>query len=322
MNNFFNNTNLLQIIFKWKWHLIILAFAAALVSLLVSSPIVMKPRFKSVAVIYPSNINPYSDESQTEQMLQWLYSNNVRDSVIKKFNLSEHYQISPKEKYFASILESYYNKNVSISKTQYESIDVSVMDVDPVMARNIVNSILHYTDEKIRATHDLKYKEVTDALEISLKIKKAEIDSVKNLYREIATTYGVYDIEGQSREITRGELRTVDGGGASINTKDVLRLKEGMMEKSSDLMFLSNRIGNLGDEYSEIMRKYDLAKFDMDKKFTFVNVITPPKIADKKSFPNRLFVMFYFVAATLMFSLLAAVYFEQSRISSSETNNG
>jgi capsular polysaccharide biosynthesis protein len=321
MDKFFNTLNLLQITLKWKWHLAIIAIAAAIVSLVVSSPFIMKPRFKSTAIIYPSNISSYSEESQTEQMLQWLKSNDIRDSVMKKFDLAKHYKVSPDEKYFASILEGMYNKNVSIAKTQYESIEVSVTDIDPLMARDLVNSILFYTNEKIRAIHDSKYKEVLIALENIRKIKNAEIDSVKNLYREIATKYGVYDVGGQTQEITRGELRTVAGGGGNISTKDVLKLKAGMVEKGGDLMFLSNRIWNLGNEYGEIMRKYDLARFDLEKKFTYVNMVTPPLIADKRSYPKKWFVMFYFVAGTLLFSLLAIVIIEQRRFLSSESNN-
>ena len=313
MDNFFNNTNLLRIVVKWKWHLIILAVAAALVSLLVSSPLFMKPRFKSVAYIYPSNVMPYSDESETEQMLQWMNSMQVRDSVMLKFDLPKHYGISPSEEYYASTLEYLYDKNVKIAKTQYESVEVSVTDVDPVMARDIVNAILHYTDIKIRSTHNVKYKEVVVAMEKVLKTKQIEIDSVKNLYREIATAYGVYDVLGQSQEITRGELRTVEGGGGGINSKDVERLKKGMMEKSGDLLYLSNRIEDMANEYSEIMLKYDVARFDIDKNFTFVNVVTPPQVADKKAYPKRLLVMFYFVAATLLFSLLAISFLERRR---------
>lgn len=321
MDNFFNNTNLLQMIIKWKWHLVILAVAAALVSLVVSSSIFMKPRFKSVAFIYPSNILPYSDESQTEQMLQWLNSIEVRDSVIKKFDLAKHYGISPSEKYFLSTLGFMYDKNVKISKTQYESVEVSVTDTDPVMARDIANAILYFTDKKICATHTLKYHEVVLALEKIRLIKKAEIDSVKQQYREIATTYGVYDVLGQSQEITRGELRTVSGGAGNINSKDVQKLKDGMMEKSGDLLYLASRIEFLAEEYSEIMRKYDVARFDIDKKFTSVNVVTPPQVADKKSYPKRLFVMFYFVAGTLFFSLLAIAFMERYKGPSSELNN-
>jgi len=321
MDNFFNNTNLLQIIFKWKWHLVILAVIAALVSLIVSSPLFMKPRFKSVAYIYPSNIMPYSDESETEQMLQWINSDDVRDSVIKKFDLALHYGIAPTEKYFASTLAYMYNKNIAITKTQYESVEVSVTDIDPVLAKDIVNAILYYTDQKIRSTHRVKYIEVKTGLENLLKTKQAEIDSVKSMYRKIATLYGVYDVEGQSQEITRGDLKTVDGGGGSINTKEVQRLKSGMMEKSSDLIYLSNRIETLTIELSTIMTKYDVARFDIDKEFTFVNVVTPPQIPDKKSYPKKLFVMFYFVAGTLLFSLLTIAFLERRKKPFSESNN-
>jgi capsule polysaccharide export protein KpsE/RkpR len=282
----------------------------------------MKPKFKSVAFIYPSNILPYSDESQTEQMLQWINSNDVRDSVLKKFDLPKHYKVLPTDKYFASTLEGMYNSNVAISKTQFESIQVSVTDIDPVMARDIVNSILYYTNEKIRTTHLVKYQEVIVAMDKILKTKMTEIDSVKSLYRDIATTYGVYDVGGQSQEITRGELRTVAGGGSNINSKDVRKLKDGMMEKGADLMYLTQRITTLTYEYSELMRKYDIARFDIDKKFTFVNVVTPPLVADKKSYPKRLFVMFYFVAATLFCSVLAIAFMERKIVvPSSEVNN-
>ncbi len=321
MDNFFNNTNLMQMIIKWKWHLIILAVISALVSLVVSSPLIMKPRFKSVALVYPSNILPYSDESQTEQMLQWINSTDVRDSVLKKFDLPKHYNVSPDYKYYASALEGLYNKNVKISKTQYESIEISVTDIDPVMARDIVNAIIYYTDEKIRATQKIKSEEVKVGLEKTLKIKNAEIDSVKKLYREIATEYGVYDVLGQSQEITRGELRTVSGGGSNINSKDVQKLKEGMMEKSGDLLYLSNRIITLSEEYSEIMLRYDVARLDIEKKFTFINVVTPPHVADNKYYPKRLFVMFYFVAGALFFSLLAIAFIERVKVPSPATKN-
>jgi len=321
MENFFNNTNLLQIILKWKWHLVILAIIAALVSMVVSSSLFMKPLFKSVACIYPSNILPYSDESQTEQMLQWISSTEVRDSVMKKFDLPKHYGILPTEKYYESTLGYMYNKNVKISKTQYESIEVSVTDIDPFMAKDIANAILFYTNEKIRAENRVKYEEVVVGTEKLLKIKNAEIDSVKNLYREIASTYGIYDVPGQSQEITRGELRTVAGGGGNINSKDVQKLKQGMMEKSGDLLYLGSRIQALADEYSEIMLRYDVARFDVGKKFTYINIVTPPQVADKKSYPKRLFVMFYFVAGTLMFSLLAIAFLEQRKIHSSGLNN-
>lgn len=313
MENFFNNTNLLNIIGKWKWHLLIFSVVAAIVSLIVSSPSVTTPRFKSVAVVYPSNIKPYSDESVTEQMLQWLTSKDVRDSVMVKFNLPKHYGIDSNYKYFASTMAYLYDKYVKISKTQYESIEISVLDRDPVMAKNMVDAIINYTNKKIMATHHVKYQEVVTSMKRALDIKKQEIDSVKSEMHQLTSTYGIYEILGQSQEITRGELRTVEGGGGNINTKDVEKLKEGMMEKGGDLWFLTNRIKDLANEYSELMLKNDLAVFDANKEFSFINIVSPAKVADKKSYPKRLLILFYFVAGTFLLSLIAISVIEQRR---------
>jgi uncharacterized protein involved in exopolysaccharide biosynthesis len=313
MENFFNNTNLLKIIGKWKWHLLIISVVSAIVSLIVSSPMITAPRFKSTAVIYPSNIAPYSDESETEQMLQWLSSRDVRDSVMMKFNLPKHYGIDSSYKYFASTMAYLYDKYVKISKTQYESIEITVLDRDPVMAKDIVDAVIKYTDAKIRATHHEKYAEVANSMKKVLSIKNHEIDSVKAVMHDLSSKYGIYEILGQSQEITRGELRTVDGGGGGINTRDVERLKQGMTEKGGDLLFISSRIKDLANEYSEIMLKNDLAVYDVNKEYTFINVVSPAKVADKKAYPKRLLVLFYFVAGALLISLMAIAVIEQKR---------
>lgn len=313
MENFFNNTNLLKIVGKWKWHLLILAVIAAIVSLVVSSPMIMKPRFKSVAVVYPSNIAPYSDESETEQMLQWLTSKDVRDSVINHFDLSKHYGIAPSYKYYASTMAYLYDKNVKITKTQFESVEITVTDREAKVACDMVNAIVKYTNMKIRATHHIKYQEVVESFRRELKLKKAEIDSVKSVMHDLSSTYGIYEILGQSQEITRGELRTVDGNGSAINSKEVQKLKDGMMEKGGDLLFLSTRIKDLANEYSELSLKSDIANYDAHKAYTFISIVSPATVADKKSYPKRLLVMFYFVAGTLLFSLITISVIEQRR---------
>lgn len=315
MENFFNNTNLINIIGKWKWHLLILSILAAIVSLVVSSPMITTPRFKSVAVVYPSNIKPYSDESETEQMLQWLTSKDVRDSVMTKFNLPKHYGIDSNYKYFSSTIAYLYDKFVKISKTQFESIEITVMDRDPLMAKEIVDAIIYYTNKKIMVMHHEKYVEVVNTMNKVLELKKIEIDSAKAEMHSLTSTYGIYEILGQSQEITRGELRTVSGGGGNINTKELDRLKEGMREKGGELWFLTNRIEDLANEYSELMLKNDVAVFDAHKDFTFINIVSPAKVADKKSYPKRLFVMFYFVAGALFLSLISIAVIEQKRSS-------
>ena len=126
MDTFFNYMNIFKIILKWKTHLLVLVGASVILSGLFSSKLFIKPLFRSYAVLYPSNIFPYSDESETEQMLQMMNSSSIRDSVIKKFELGKHWGLENEKEYYISTLFYLYGKRVSIKKTEYESVIIEV----------------------------------------------------------------------------------------------------------------------------------------------------------------------------------------------------
>ena len=315
MESYFSNIHMMKIFLKWKWHLIAIAVIAALLAAVFSSSIFMKPRFKSYALVYPSNIAPYSDESESEQMLQWLQSQDVRDSVMRKYDLPKHYGIDSSEKYFRSTMEYMYKKNVQIRKTQYESIEIIVTDQDPVIAKDIVLSIINFCNAKIRSIHREKYSEVVNSMGKALKEKRAQLDSVESELTDLRINYELFDYESQAREITRGYLRTVDGSNStSINTKDVLRLKENFEEKSGQMAILIQRRQDILRLYADFEQEYDRAVYDAEKHFTFTNVVTPPEVADKKSYPVRWLIMLYAVAASLFFSVVVISVIENRKI--------
>jgi uncharacterized protein involved in exopolysaccharide biosynthesis len=101
---------MMKIFFRWKWHLLSIAVVAALLAAVFSGSFFIKPKYKSYALVYPSNIAPYSDESESEQMLQWLQSQDIRDSIIRKFNLAEHYRIDSSYKYYQSTMQHNMNQ--------------------------------------------------------------------------------------------------------------------------------------------------------------------------------------------------------------------
>jgi len=321
MESYFNNINLVKIFVKWKWHFLTIAAMAAVFAFIFSSPFFIKPKFKSDCIIYPSNIAPYSDESETEQMLQWLNSQDIKDSVMRKFNLPAHYGIDSSYKYFASTMIYLFDKNVKISKTQYESIEIVVFDTDPVVARDMVNAILNFCNEKIRSIHRSKYQEVVVAMQHMLDIKMAEMDSVKSQMRRLGSEYDLIDYDNQSLEISKGYLRTVEGG-SNINTKDVLRLKKNIEEKGGDLVLLKERLENIAKEYSVMTENYDKALSNAKMDLTYINVISKPLIADKKSYPTRWLIMLYVTAVTLFFSLIVISILDNKQRKSYENESG
>jgi len=112
MDNFFNSKNIVDILLKWKLHLAIIVVVTVAVSAIISSPLVITPLYKSYTVVYPSNISPYSDENETEQMVQILQSRDIRDSVIMKFDLARHWKIDSNYQYFMSTLDWFFMQRV------------------------------------------------------------------------------------------------------------------------------------------------------------------------------------------------------------------
>ncbi|MFN5795580.1 MAG: hypothetical protein ACK455_12315, partial [Bacteroidota bacterium] len=87
------NIKLLNLLLKWKFHLLVTFSVSCIIAAIFSSSFFITPRFKSVGIIYPSNIAQYSNESMTEQMIEMMKSGFVKDSMIKEFNLFERYNI-------------------------------------------------------------------------------------------------------------------------------------------------------------------------------------------------------------------------------------
>src|SRR3954465_6632549 len=92
-NKFFNSYDLIQLVYKWRKQLIIVGLISLGASILFSSPMFIKPKYKSFAIVYPSNLIAYSTESATEQMLQLAQSYDIRNKIIDNFHLYNHYNI-------------------------------------------------------------------------------------------------------------------------------------------------------------------------------------------------------------------------------------
>mgnify|MGYP003531303587 CR=1 FL=1 len=82
MESYFKTKSILNLIAKWKWHLLIITVVAAILGYVFSCPYFIHPKFKSSATLYPANIICHSDESESEQMLQILTSNDIMFKII------------------------------------------------------------------------------------------------------------------------------------------------------------------------------------------------------------------------------------------------
>lgn len=315
MENYFSNLNLLKLILKWKFHLIVILLVALVASAFISGPQFIKPRFKSVAIVYPSNIAPYSDESETEQMLQWFNSQDIKDDIIDMFELDKKWGIDKGYKYYYSTMMYEYGKNIKISKTMYESVMIEVTDYDPQRACDIANALIDLYNTKIRKIHRAKYAEVVNAYDNMLSWKLSQIDSIRSELARLSMEYGIIDYNNQTQEVSRGFLRTVDGtGNLNINTREVNKLKKNIEEYGGEFIIANTRLYDLIDEYNLLAKEYDIAKKENEKEFTYTNIVSKPYPADKKSSPIRWLIVVVSLIATFLVSLFVISLVENHKL--------
>ena len=166
MSEYKNNSELLGLLLKWWKQLAIISVIAIVVSAVFSSSFIITPKYQSFAVLYPANIIPMGTETQTEQMMQVLESDVIRDSVVSMYHLYEAYQIDPEGKSARTELINQYQENVVYSKTEFESVVIEVLDEDPVQARDMVHSIITFFNSKERSLQQEKSLELVKILDI------------------------------------------------------------------------------------------------------------------------------------------------------------
>lgn len=275
MDNYFNNTSLFKVILKWKWHIIAITIIAAVLGAVFSGPTFITPKYKSEAILYPSNVSAYSDETFTEQMLQIMESQDIMDSVVENFDLMKHYEIGKDYKYWKTALIGEYRDNVSISKTPYDAVKIKVLDKDPQIACDMVNDIIRLYDQKVGKLHKIKRWETVQMYKKQLDEKSIFIDSLKKELSEITGNNDIINYSYLSGENSIAYFNS--------NLKKDNETNDFLPEVISLIELISNESMNYTDvrlEYEQELRFYNA---DM----TFSNVISEPFAADKKSYPVR-----------------------------------
>jgi uncharacterized protein involved in exopolysaccharide biosynthesis len=278
MDNNYNNLSLVQLIYKWKWHILIITVVAALCGAIFSSARFITPLYKSEAIAYPANISPYSDESETEQMLQIINSQSIIDSIVEKYDLWTDYRIDRNYQYAKTYLMLEYHDKIKISKTPYEAVSIVVNDKDPFVACNIAKDILYFYDQKVAQLHREKAKEVVDMYAHQLELKQKDIDDMKQRLSELGTSYGLANYEQQSREVTRGYIS---------GSPKAAELKRNLEQYGPESIDLENKIIAEATAYVDVKLDYEQQLRIYNANLTFSNVITEPYPADKKSYPVR-----------------------------------
>ena len=324
--NIFNSSNILVFIYQKKLPLIIICIIALVTSSIVS--LIIPSKYKSTVILFPASsssisqslitesqqkkdILKFGEEEEVEQLMQMLLSTEIRNRIIEKYDLFEHYNIKRDSKYPYSTLYKRYNNNVKITRTEYMSIKIDVLDEDPETAALIANDIAALVDstytniQKERAekaynivlrefdAQKVKIKEIEDSLHALSKIGVIDVKSQTEMYSE---QHAIALAQGNVRAIQEIDKKLdVLAAYGSIHSI----LKEQMFEEVKKL--------------SVIEAKYREAKIDLEQTLPNKYIVDSAEKAEKKSYPIRWLIVSVSVISTFLFSLILLLIFEKEK---------
>lgn len=305
MNNFFDNQRILNLIWKRKFHFVLVGIIAIVLSAIFSSSYFIKPKFKSTARIYPVNIWVLSNESETEQMLEIVNSNDIRLKMFEAFQLNKVYNISEEDPHNLSYMLDIYQTNVNASKTEFETVEIKVLDHDPQRASDMCDSIIHFYNKKVRDMHRVKEKEMVDILNKGINRKHKELNSVIVKLDSVRKEYGILDYETQVPEITRGYMNALaTGRGSAADTKKIQDLYNNMSTQGSNVNFLESRFDFLINVIDSLTVEHEFYRTEYEKDITYSHVVEYPVPADKKSYPVRWLIVAFSTVSAVFLALL------------------
>ncbi|WP_320110314.1 Wzz/FepE/Etk N-terminal domain-containing protein [Draconibacterium orientale] len=304
MDNFFDNQRILQLIWKRKFHFVLVGVIAVVLSAIFSGPAFITPKFKSTARLYPTNIWTMSDESETEQMLEILNSNDIKFRMFDSFDLAKVYKVNKDDPQYITYMLGEYNTNVSTGKTEFETAEIKVLDEDPQRASAMCDSIISFFNQKVQELHKAKEKEMLDITSRQLDRKLNELEVYEHNLDSLREKYGIISY-GQVDEVTRGYMNALASGrGSAGDTKKIEQLYDNFSKEGSRAYRLENQYNKTIETIDSLSIAYDSYLTEYEKEITYSHVVEYPFPADKKAYPVRWLIVAFTTLSALFFALL------------------
>jgi uncharacterized protein involved in exopolysaccharide biosynthesis len=294
--------DLLIYIWNKRIVLVIVGFVAAAASMVIS--LTITPMFSSSVIMFPASnasvargllamnysgnqsVYGFGEEDQAEQLLQVLHSEPIRTRIIEKYNLMEHYEIDPEGKYPLTELYEKFKSNIKFSLTEFQSVEISVMDSDPEISAAIANDISNLVDTVF---NNMKKKRALTALEL---VEEEYIKSEEKLGTIQDSLYRVsFDLS---------ENISPSGDAADKVLSAISEYGISYMYMLQQMRYDVGMVNNMRLRLQEAKLE---AVQNLPHKFVVEKAVPP----EKKAYPNKSLIVIVSTLASLLFALIILI---------------
>jgi uncharacterized protein involved in exopolysaccharide biosynthesis len=314
-----NSTNIVKMVWSRRKLLAWIGVVALIVSLVVS--FMITPQFKATAIIYapvdnqPSKelltsnmqagLTVFGDSKEAEQLLQVLSSGTLRDIVIRKLGLMAYWNVNPSGKHAHNEVNGIFNDCVKFRPTQYQSVEVEVMDADPEMSAKIANTIIAVEDSLMLAIKAQVTQRSLIALESQKNVVLKEMKLLEDSLSKVMSN-GVIDLQTQTQEFFRAYAKAVSKNDA-IAVKALEKKIEPLKKYGVKYLRLIDEIKQKEQLLSSFTNSIKTFQIDASQTIPSQFVVDYATPSDKKAYPKKSIVIILSTLSALFFGVLVII---------------
>jgi len=328
-DSLFDSKNLVIFLWAKRKQIGYTVLIAAIASIIFSSSFFIKPKFKSSVVLFPTtnssisksllsesafekeNILQFGEEEQVEQMLQILNSDEIRERIIEKFNLMEHYRIDADAAYPMTKLNKKFEENISFNRTEYLSVRIDVLDEDPQLAATMANEVSNLLDtvktrmqhERARKALSIVEKEYRD-FDAYLAAREDTLNKLRSL--------GVLDYTAQVERLSEAYGKALLAGN-NVAVKTIQDQMQVLAKYGGLAMAIEQDMEHDRKNMSQLKTKYEEAKVDATDKIPHKFIVNMAKPGEKKVYPIRWLIVLVSSFSAAMLSIIVLLILENIR---------
>ena len=302
--------NLFQFIWINRIKLLVFTATSFILSVIVS--FLITPMFLSTAIVFPaasSNVSfseqrnvkaaamDFGEEEQAEQLVQILQSSRIKERIVKKYNLFDHYDIDPNETDRNFKLNKEYNSHFTFSRTKFGSIQIDVLDKDPKLAAKMANDIVDLIDT-------VKNEMINERTKPAFEINKRKLFQLENERDSILNILDSLSNLGVVSSDVRSNLYQALVDSKSPNEKvDIQNRIEVNRKYGSMFDALEQRRNEMIIKIEEFRVSYEQSESDANSNFTHKFIVERAVVADRKEKPKRMIIVLVSVISGFIFGV-------------------
>ncbi len=309
--------------FAWDKKFILIGSSVVAFVLAVIISLSLTDRFRSSVVMFPAasvsvsknlvetavitsdtkDILTFGEDEEAERLLQILNSDQIRQHVIEKFNLMEHYEIDTTPKNFPyTQLNKQFKGNVKFRRTEFLSIEISVLDEDAQMAADIANEIAAYIDSVYFEIKSSRAKEAYEIVNREFEISRNTIIQLTDSLNKVRSL-GVHDYTSQAEAINKAYAEALGRG--DMRAAHIIEEKLDVMAKYGGIYVeLDDKLEWEIERNSLLKSKLAAAKVNLESTMTNVFIVDKATKSERKAVPKRSIIVIISTLSAFALTLL------------------